>query len=154
MNRSILQNLSKFEPKLAQFMKILEKKGWFCSKFGPKLILEWVAFSLKSGIYMGLLSNFVLAHPYKNQTKLEGICANGLIYIYFGACVSVKSVQIIRHLIARKPTFVPSVTFHTGLSSLSFTGGCISMLRLSPFSTSQHLGFSIQPSTIFPVFFT
>ena len=50
--------------------KILEKIGWFCSKFGPKLgrlVYDRVTFSLKFFIYMGLLSNSAAAHPYQNQ---------------------------------------------------------------------------------------
>ena len=50
--------------------KILDKNGNF-SKFGPKLgrlVYEWVTFSWKTGICMGLFSNSVAAHPYQNQT--------------------------------------------------------------------------------------
>ena len=37
------------------------------NKFG-RLVYEWVTFSWKTGISMGLLSNSVAAHPYQNQT--------------------------------------------------------------------------------------
>ena len=37
------------------------------NKFG-RLVYEWVTFSWKTGICMGLLSNSVAAHPYQNQT--------------------------------------------------------------------------------------
>ena len=40
-------------------------------KNGPiALVYEWVTFSWKIGIYMGLLSNSVVAHPYQNQTRV------------------------------------------------------------------------------------
>ena len=35
-----------------------------------RLVYEWVAFSWKTGICTGLLSNSVEAHPYQNQTWL------------------------------------------------------------------------------------
>ena len=37
------------------------------NKFG-RLVYEWVTFSWKTGICMGLLSNSMAAHPYQNQT--------------------------------------------------------------------------------------
>ena len=70
MNELIFQKFPKFEPigsNLRKFWKI----GWFCSKFSQKLdrlVYEWVTFSWKIGIFMGLLSNSTAAHPYQNQT--------------------------------------------------------------------------------------
>ena len=61
---------SKFSQRL-KFKKIFWKFLWFCSKFCPKLsrlVYEWVTFSWKIGICMGLLSNSTAAHPYQNQT--------------------------------------------------------------------------------------
>ena len=52
MNGSIFQNFPKFEPKLG------------------RLVYEWVTFSWKIGICMGLLSNFAAAPPYQNQTQV------------------------------------------------------------------------------------
>ena len=48
--------------------------GWFfksspnLSQKLDRLVYEWVTFSWKIGICMGLLSNSVVAHPYQNQT--------------------------------------------------------------------------------------
>ena len=55
MNGSVCQNFPK---------QILEKLG--AKLVG--LVYEWVTFSWKIGIYMGLLSNSMAAHPYQNQT--------------------------------------------------------------------------------------
>ena len=71
INGLIFQNLPKFEPKLAQIWEHSGEIKWFWSKFGPKLswlVYEWVTFSWKTSICMGLLSNSVATHPYQNQT--------------------------------------------------------------------------------------
>ena len=67
--------LFKIFPNLSQnclkFKKILKKIGWFCPKFGTnlsRLVYEWVTFSWKIGTCMGVLSNYMAAHPYHNQT--------------------------------------------------------------------------------------
>ena len=55
----------------AQILENFGKIGWFCSKSDPKLsrlVYEWITFSWKIGICMGLLSNSEAAHPYQNQT--------------------------------------------------------------------------------------
>ena len=67
MNGLIFQNLAKFGSNLRKFCTKLV----ICSKFGQKLgqlVYEWVTFSWKTGICVGLLSNSVAAHPYQNQT--------------------------------------------------------------------------------------
>ena len=63
----------KSSPNLSQnwlkFKKILEKSGDFDQTLAKNwLVYEWVAFSWKIGICMGLLSNSVAAPPYQNQT--------------------------------------------------------------------------------------
>ena len=76
MNGSIFQNFLEFKPKLAQIQENFGKIRWFCSTFGPKLdrlVYEWVTFSVKIGICMYLLSNFVAAHLNQNQTWLNAM---------------------------------------------------------------------------------
>ena len=44
-----------------------------CSKFCTKLdrlVYEWVTFSWKIGLWMVQLSNYVVVHPYQNQTSV------------------------------------------------------------------------------------
>ena len=56
-------------PNLSQIEENFRKIGWFWSKIGPKLnqlVYEWVTFSWKIEICMGLLSNSVVTHPYQN----------------------------------------------------------------------------------------
>ena len=67
VNGSIFPIFPKFEQKLAKFKKI-----WvILLKISPKIGQignEWVTFSKKIGICIGLLSNPTVAHPYQNQT--------------------------------------------------------------------------------------
>ena len=66
MNGLSFQNLSQNRLK---FKNIFDKLGDF-AHFGPKLgllVYEWVTFSRKSGICIGLLSNLTAARSYKNQ---------------------------------------------------------------------------------------
>ena len=78
MNGSIFQTFPKFQPKLAQIFKKFGKIRQFCSKFGPKLgwvVYEWVTFSCKIGICMGLLSQWHIP----TKTKLE--YPQALVYV-------------------------------------------------------------------------
>ena len=77
-------------PNLSQnwlkFKKILEIK-WFCSNLGAKLVwlvYEWVTFSWKIGICMGLhvLSNSAAAHPY-HKAVLEPRVAPAFTITHF-----------------------------------------------------------------------
>ena len=66
-------------------------------KIWGRLVYEWVTFSWKTGICMGLLSNSVAAHPYQNQIwvpprGLLTIC----IYIHFHF-VNIKSQLTVMH---------------------------------------------------------
>ena len=64
-------------------MKIFEKIGWFCSKFGSKLdwlVYEWITFSWKIPLCMGLLSNSMAAHPNQIQTWVTPPPSLGLIW--------------------------------------------------------------------------
>ena len=68
-----MQNLVYEWVDFSKFGQIWAKIGSNLRKFWKKLVIlfmvyEWVTFSWKIGICMGLLSNSVAAHPYQNQT--------------------------------------------------------------------------------------
>ena len=70
MNGSIFQIFPNLSQNWLKFNKIYEKLGDF-AQYLPKLVrlvYEWVTFSWKIGICIGLLSNYAAAHPYQNQT--------------------------------------------------------------------------------------
>ena len=58
-NTKIGSNLRKFWKNWVILHKIFPKSG--------QMVYEWVTFSWKIGICMGLLSNSVVACPYQNQ---------------------------------------------------------------------------------------
>ena len=59
-----VQIWAKIDSNLRKFWK---KSGDFAQNLG-QLVYEWVTFSWKIGICMGILSNSVASHTYQNQT--------------------------------------------------------------------------------------
>ena len=93
------------------------KNRWFCSIFGTKLVrlvYEWVTFSWKIGICMGLLSNSAAAHPYQKVTYVcSRICKTNLsspysylletlwILIVVVPCFTEDIDDVIKHFMTR-----------------------------------------------------
>ena len=76
----ISQHFPKLD-KIGSKLKKIFKTGWFCSKFCQifgQLVYEWVHFSWKISICMGLLSNSAIERPYKTSSTPGVYCPKNL----------------------------------------------------------------------------